>query len=185
MYKSYKNGVLVIGVLLAIVLAALTSCKTEPPVDPVLPDIMGCSVTGDVLINYTSKKGNIQKNIDNLFPRRQYQFSSYATIEGHPYNIVVSIFFDSTLTAPYSVPVEAKNDSITFNQAWIAFVVDINDTKNKLEYWAESGTVYIDSLILGGSRNFVKARYNCSAVERNSKKTIQITDGWAYINRQF
>jgi len=184
MRKSQKYGVLLTGLLLAVVIIIFSSCDTEPPVTPVLPDVVGCSVTGDIIVSYTSKKGNIQKNIDSNFPRSQFQIGTYSDMAGHSYDIVISVFFDSTLKAPYSIPVVAANDSIKFNQAWIVFVMDIK-AKNRRDFWADSGTVYIDSLSLGNNRNFVKARYNCTATERTTQKTIQITNGWANIDRKF
>ena len=183
MLDSYKYRILLAGIAAMILILISSSCDTTPPVKPIPPDNMGCTVTGDISVNYSSKNGVMNKN-SGPFQLDQFAFSSYANIDGETYDLWVSIFFDELTEMPMTFPVVMKNDTMQYDQAWIAFVVGMN-SKNKLEFWADSGTVYIDSLIPGVSRNYIKARFNCWAAEPNSSKEIVISEGWAEIDRKF
>ncbi|MFC2130299.1 hypothetical protein ACFLSQ_02580 [Bacteroidota bacterium] len=182
MQNNFSNRILTVGIAAMILLIISSSCDTTPPVKPPPPDTMGCTVTGDVSVNYISKNGVMNKN-SGPFQLDQFAFSSYANIDGESYDLWISIFFDELTEMPMTFPVVMRNDTMQYNQSWIAFVVGIN-SKNKMEFWADSGTVYIDSLILGVSRNYIKARFNCRAADTSSKEIV-ISEGWAEINRKF
>jgi len=164
------------------IIFGLCSCDEEPPVKPVLPDILGCNITGDLSLDYVSKKIALSKLTDFTY---QFQFSSIATIDNESYALVISVFPKSTEdTSGVFTIVPRWDNSIKENYA-IALFISGYRTNHAKEFWADSGTVELDRMFVGKALNIIHGNFNFYATTADTVEKITVSDGWVDYVRKY
>lgn len=168
-------------IIFVILLVFLSACKTDPPISPVFPDVMGCTISGDISLDFVSNRGFISTIQSE---RLQYQFSSIAKIENVEHAMVVSIFLESEEVKYGIFPIRSASD--TNDSGTYAYAVFLRNygRQDLIEYWADSGNVELDTIIIGDNRNHVKGFFNFEAVDKQSGKRVTISNGWVDMERK-
>jgi len=180
-----KNAIIAaIGISLLFGAIFLVGCDEKPPTAPDLPPVMTCVISGDVNLNYSSKKGFIGKTAG--FPNiKQFFFSSYANVNDKTYDVLISIFYQSGIDSGGTYAIYPQEDtSETSKYAWAAFVIDGKDI-NKTEFWADSGTVRIDTLIVSSYMNFIKGTFNFEATDSSGSRAVIADSGKFNIKKYY
>lgn len=174
----------IILLLASSLLLALIACNDEPPVQPVYPPVITCSVSGDVNVNYTSIKGFI--GVNKQFKGKQLFFSSLAKIDGIDYDILISLFFKDTIPTVGEFPVRMQNinDSLNDLHAWAAFSVGL-EGDNRTEYWADTGLVVINIMEMETQPHRIIGTFNFVAHDSSNTKKIIVSDGNVNLNKNF
>jgi hypothetical protein len=159
------------------------SCETEPPVTPVLPDVVGFKVRGDDSLDYVSIKGFISVLSGSI---NQFQFSSVATINNESYALVLSVFPNSKQdTSEVYKIVQPGDSSSKENYAYALFITGYN-TNHEVEYWAFEGSVNLSITYIGKSINSLKGNFIFNATAKDTAiKQISVSDGWIDFTRIF
>ncbi len=165
-------------------LLALIACNNEPPVNPVYPPVITCTVRGDVNVDYSSIKGFI--GVNQQFKGKQLFFSSIAKIDGQNYDILISLFFKDTIatTGEFSIRKPDINDSLNDLHAWAAFSVGL-EGDNRTEFWADSGLATIEIMDMESQPHRIKGTFYFVAYDTTNTKKIIVSDGLVDLKKYF
>lgn len=176
--KYYLNFVLLV------ISITLFACDSEPPVIN-YPDVVGFKLTGDLNIDYISKKGFIAIISGN---QNQFQFSTDATINKRSYALVISVFRKSEddTTKTFTV-YDPRYTSGKDSYAMISFMSDYGDKTNQRQYWAQTGEVDFSVMNIGLIETKIVGTFNFYAINVRGTDTLKVsvTDGWFNYKRQF
>lgn len=168
-------------ILIAALFLAFFSACDEPPVDPVLPDVLGCNLTGEINLNYISKKVFFSVLSGNV---NQYSLSSIATIDKVNYALTFSIFpkTHGDTSGVYSI-IKPGNNTIKENYAYALFISGYK-TDSPVEYWATEGSIILSYKYIGQSINSIKGTFNLVVKDPDTGiEKISVPDGWIDFTR--
>ncbi len=180
-----KNAIIaVIGISLLLGAIFLVGCDDSPPTGLDLPPVMTCVISGEVNLNYSSKKGAIHQS--SGFPEiQQFYFSSYSNRDGIKYDLLISIFYEPGIDSSGEYKIYSPQDTTVKNKyAWAAFVVD-GKVADRTEYWADSGLVRLDSLVVSSNINFMKGAFSFKASDTTGEKFISADSGFFNIKKYY
>lgn len=176
--KYYLSITLLISSLI------ITACDSEPPVIT-YPDVVGFTMTGDLNLDYISKKGFIAIISGN---QNQFQFSTDATINKRTYALVISIFRkNENDTTKSFTAYDPRNTSGKDSYAMISFMSDYGDQNNQRQFWAQSGNVDFSVMNIGLLETKIVGNFNFQAINVRGTDTLKVSvsNGWFNYKRQF
>ncbi len=164
-------------------ISGLISCDETPPVTPVLPDVIGCTVAGDITLDYTSIKGFLNILTGQVY---QFQLSSTAKINNESYALVISIFpKNKDATSGFFTIVKPGDTSVKENYAYALFITGW-DTPREVSYWANTGTIDLSEMQIGQVNQIIKGNFNFVATSNDTvTKTVTVSDGWIDYSRKY
>jgi hypothetical protein len=178
-FKKYYLNLVFLVISISII-----ACDSEPPVIN-YPNVVGFKMTGDINMDYISKKGFIAIISGN---QNQFQFSTDATINKRSYALVISIFrkAENDTVKTFTV-IDPRYTSDKDNYAMISFMSDYGDKTNQRQYWAQTGTVDFSVMNIGLIETKVVGTFNFDATNVRGTDTLKVsvTDGWFNYKRQF
>jgi|GEM_PF-7038131 len=168
-----------------IIVFSLFSCDTEPPVVPPGPDVVGFKATGDVNVDYISKKGFISILSGSV---KMFQFSSDATINKEHFAFIISVFRKSeTDTTRNFIICDPQFTSGKENYAMVSLITKYLDKQNQKVIYAQDGMVSFSKMSIGGAETTIKGvfYFNASKVIGSDTIRVTVTDGWFDYTRSF
>jgi hypothetical protein len=172
---STRDRILVMLAFMASIIL-FVSCDPDPPTEPEGPVVTKCTVSGDISVDFSVKKGWI--NLVSYDTLQGINFSAIAISGSKTYDLAFSIFPENLKDTSGIFHIDSSlNMNHTGNWAIVGFTVD-NEKPTEMNYYPVSGVFNIEKLYIGKKYNAIKGTFNFIARDSSGTREIQVSDGW-------